>query len=233
MGIAMLKPIQAIAYLLSASLLFPALTPAQQKPTKPRNLFHGSTDIGPTQKGSSTYSPKQATYTITGGGADMWGAADAFHLNWTKLSGDATLTADIQFPSTPKPPLEKAVLIIRQSLDPGSAYADAAIHADGHITLQWRATAGGKTEDTTSTYHGGGDSGLARLRIERKGDQFTFYAGPDDHADHDDQNLVANPPVTVILYDPVYIGLGVCAHDGNGLATVTFSKVTLTPPPAK
>ena len=26
----------------------------------------------------------------------MWGAADAFHMSWIRLSGDVTLTADVR-----------------------------------------------------------------------------------------------------------------------------------------
>ena len=35
--------------------------------------------------------------------------------------------------------------MIRQSLDPDSAYADAALHGDGLTSLQFRPTAGGET----------------------------------------------------------------------------------------
>ena len=220
----MFKPSHALLFLIAASVFSTALTPAQEKPSESQGLFAGSTDIGATQKGASAYNSKLGAYTITGGGADMWGVADAFHLDWTKLSGDASLTADVQFPSGKLAPLEKAVLIFRQSLDPDSAYADVAMHADGHITLQWRTTAGGKTEDTTSTLRGA--NGFARLRIERKGDQITIYAGTSGDA------LVPNPPVTVVLHGPVYVGLGVCAHDADGLATVTFSNVKLTRAPS-
>lgn len=200
---------------MAVSLLFSAgLTVAQEKTS--HALFDGSTDIGAARPGSTAYDAKRGEYRIAGGGADMWGESDAFRFSWTRLSGDATLTADIHFPPGKLVPLEKAVLIFRQSLDPASAYADVAIHGDGHITLQYRKVTGGKTEDTTSTEHGS-----TRLRIERKGDQFTISAGPSDG------QLVASPPVTVALHDPVYVGLGMCAHDADGLATVTFSNVQL------
>jgi TolB protein len=189
---------------------------AQEKTSQAQGLFEGSTDIGAALKGSTVYDAQRGEYRIAGGGADMWGEADAFHLSWTRFSGDATLTADVHFPSGKLVPLEKAVLIFRQSLDPGSAYADVAIHGDGHITLQYRKITGGKTEDTTSAEHGS-----IRLRIERKGDQFTISAGPEDG------KMAASAPVTVVLHDPVYVGIGMCAHDADGLAAVTFSNVRL------
>ncbi len=219
----MLKLIITPSLLFSVPLVMAVLTSAQQPPEGPQGLFEGSTDVGSTHKGSTVYDPGRGEYRVTGGGADMWGAADAFHLSWVRLSGDVALTADVRFPTDGGAiPLKKAVLIVRQSLDPGSAYADVAIHGDGHITLQYRATQGGETADTTSTEHGS-----TRLRIERKGNQFTMYAGPADG------KLSASAPVTIILRDPVYVGIGMCAHQAEGVETAVFSNVKIERPAAK
>src|ERR1017187_8168261 len=43
---------------------------------------------------------------------------------------------------------------------------DVAIHADGHITLQYRATAEGKTADETAAEHG---STRGQRRADRRG----------------------------------------------------------------
>jgi regulation of enolase protein 1 (concanavalin A-like superfamily) len=169
--------------------------------------------------GSTVYQPAGNAYRVTGGGADMWGAADAFHFSWVRLSGDATLTAGIEFPWSSKAPLEKAVLIFRQSLDPGSPYADLAIHADGHITLQYRDAAGGKTADVTAAEHG-----ATRLRIERSGNRFTAYTGSAGG------KLTAFSNTTIAMEGPVYVGIGVCAHDAGGLTTVSFSNVSIEHP---
>jgi regulation of enolase protein 1 (concanavalin A-like superfamily) len=108
------------------------------------------------------------------------------------------------------------VLIFRQSLEPGAPYADVAIHADGHITLQYRQAPGGATADITAPQHGS-----VRLRIERKGDQFRAYAQTPDG------KMVEFASTTVKLDDPVYVGLGVCAHNAEGLSTSTFSNVKI------
>ena len=188
----------------------------QQNSSAHQGVFAGSTDVGATQKGSTVYDQANWVYHVTGGGADMWGAADAFHFSWVRMSGDASLTADVEFPSSGVIPLEKAVLIFRQSLDPGSPYADVAIHGDGHITLQYRVVAGGKTEDVTAP-----KTGSNRLRIERKGDQFTAYTSDSDG------KLTAFSSYTLKMEGPVYVGIGVCAHNADGTAAVTFSKVIL------
>ncbi len=199
---------------------------AQQAAGGPHGIFSGSSDIGKTRAGSTVYEPAGKVYRMTGGGADMWGDADAFHFSWIRLSGDASLTAEVRFAPGSHAPLEKAVLIFRQSLDPASPYADVAIHADGHITLQYRATAAGKTEDVTAT-----EQGSTRLRIERTGDQFTAFTGASDG------KLAAFSSTTIALGDPVYVGIGVCAHNAEGLTTVEFSNVTIkqsaAPPAAR
>jgi TolB protein len=179
----------------------------------------GSTDIGQTKPGASVYDPATRSYRVTGGGADMWFASDDFHLAWVKLSGDVTITADVAFTPQPAQPLAKAVLIIRQSLAPQSAYADVAIHADGHITLQGREKSGDPTKDLTATEHKS-----TTLRLERKGDVFTAYAQkPDGTFD-------AFASYTIPMTGEVYVGLGVCPHDADGLATATFSNVKIEQP---
>jgi TolB protein len=219
----MLKLPATPSFLLSVPLLFSVLASSQQQPQGARGLFEGSSDVGATQKGSNVYDAATGEYRVTGGGADMWGAADAFHMSWVRFSGDVTLTADVRFPAEGGAiPLKKAVLIVRQSLDPDSAYADVAIHGDGHITLQYRQTKGGETADITSPEHGS-----TRLRIERKGDQFTMYTGPSDG------KLTPSGSMKIVLRDPVYVGIGMCAHKAEAVETAVFSNVKIEQAAAK
>jgi hypothetical protein len=201
----------AATLMLSSSLLF-----AQSQVSKADGIFQGSTDIGTTHKGSTVYNSTTDEYRLTGSGADLWGTADQFHFAWVRLTGDVTLTADVRFPTSSKEPLRKAVLMVRQSLTPGSPYADIAIHGDGHITLQYRKEADGITADTTSTQHGS-----TRLRIERKGNQYTVYAGEPG------EELAAMAPITINLNDPVYVGIGICPHNADGFEQAIFSHVKI------
>jgi hypothetical protein len=205
---------------LALAVLLPVSGIDVAQPTPgPIGIFTGSTDIGKTLKGSTVFDPATGSYQMTGGGADMWGAEDAFHLTWVKVSGDATLTADVHFPAGVKVPLEKAVLIFRQSLDPASPYADIAIHGDGHITIQYRHVAGGVTGDVVAPEHG-----AVRLQIERKGNVFTTSTGSPDG------KLTAFSSTTVEMQGPVYVGIGFCSHNADGLAGVTFSNVKIDQP---
>lgn len=104
-----------------------------------------------------------------------------------KVSGDVNLIANVRFPASSPERLRKAVLMIRKSLDPASAYDDVAIHGDDYINLQFRTVASGKTDDTLST-----QDGSTPLRIECKGNQFTASAGQPRGA------LVPGSPVTAL-----------------------------------
>ena len=192
----------------------PRSRPAQQHEL---GIFSESTDIGPALKGATAYDAVPDTYRITGGGADLWGSADAFHFDWKVWDGDGAVQADVAFPAGTHPPNEKAVLMFRQSLDPGSVYADIAIHADGHITLQWRAVQGGATDDIEADAHG-----AKTLRIERHGAVYAAFATGADG------KLTQFASAVIAMHDPLYAGIGVCAHDAQGVATVTFSRVSLT-----
>ncbi len=211
-----MKFIRASRFLTAAALLFVGLGFAQQQTSETQGIFQGSTDIGVTRKGSTVYVPTSAEYHVTGGGADIWGAADDFHFAWVRLSGDVSLTADVRFPKSSTEAFRKAVLMVRQNLDPGSPYADAAIHGDGHINLQFREVADGKTNDTLSPEHGS-----TRLRIERKGNLFTVFAGEPGQA------LIPVPSMTIVMKDPVYVGIGVCAHNANAVEEAIFSNVEI------
>ncbi len=195
------------------------LSPAQHPGYASLGVFTGSIDVGATLPGAASYDPATGTYRITGGGADMWGAADQFHFVWVRIPGDATVTAEIRFPGTIADPKEKAVLIFRQSLDPGSPYADIALHGDGHIAAQERAIANGPTTDTTSTA-----THSLRLQMVRKGSVLQGYAVSADGT------RTASPPAHVVLHGTVYAGIGVCAHNADGLVTVTLSGVRVDQP---
>jgi len=201
---------------LAVVLPISGMVAASQSVSSQRGIFTGSTDVGKTLKGSTVFDAASGSYRVTGGGEDMWASEDAFHFSWVKLTGDATLTADVQFPAQVPQPLEKAVLIFRQSLDPASAYADLAVHGDGHATIQWRSVAGGKTEDAVAPLHG-----PARLRIERKCNLFTTSVGPAGG------KVTELSSTTVVMNGPVYVGIGFCAHNAAGLASATFSNVKI------
>jgi TolB protein len=197
-----------------------SLVASAQQDQPGAGVFEHHADIGETPKaGALQYDSAAREYRVTGGGANIWSTVDAFHYAWKQVSGDVALTADLRFVGAGAVEHRKAVLMIRQSLDPGSAYADVALHGDGLTALQYRPTAGAETLEVRSS-----ERGPVRIRIERRGNQFTMYAGKPG------EKLTASAPVTLTLQDPVYIGIGVSSHDANVLETAVFSNVSIEKP---
>ena len=186
-------------------------------------LFESAADVGVTPvAGKTEFRAGDSEYQITGGGANMWGSADAFQFVFRKLTGDVAITADVRFLGAGAVAHRKAALMIRQSLDPDSAYADVAVHGDGLTSLQFRPSAGGATQEVRSEL-----KAPVRLRIERRGAAYTLLAGAPG------EPLKSSGPVTVAMQDPVYIGLAVCSHDANILETAVFTNVKVEQLPAQ
>jgi hypothetical protein len=181
-------------------------------------IFTNEGGVGQTPAGcKAEYDASKGEYRITGGGANMWGAADAFYFVWKKVSGDVTLTADIQWVGTSAAEHRKAVLMLRQSLDAGSAYADAVSHGNGLTSLQFRGAPNEQTYQVVAA-----EDGPSRLRIVKKGSRFTMYFG------RPGAELKPSGPVEfVTLHEPFYVGLGVCSHVATTLETAIFSNVRL------
>jgi TolB protein len=200
-----------------AGLLALAATVALPQ-TSSLGIFTNEGSVGQTPPGGKAqYDVAKGEYRITGGGANMWGAVDAFYFVWKKASGDVSLSADIQWVGTSAAEHRKAVLIVRQSLDPGSPYADAVSHGNGLTSLQFRGAANEQTYQIVAA-----EDGPSRLRIVKKGSRFTMYFGKPG------EELKSSGPVEfVTVQDPFYVGLGVCSHVATTLETAIFSNVKL------
>jgi TolB protein len=181
-------------------------------------IFTNEGSVGQTPPGvKAQYDAAKGEYRITGGGANMWGATDAFYFVWKKVSGDVSLAADIQWVGTSAAEHRKAVLILRQSLDPGSPYADAVSHGNGLTSLQFRGAPNEQTYQIVAP-----EDGPSRLHIVKKGSRFTMYFGKPGG-----EMKSSGPVEFVTLQEPFYVGLGVCSHVATTLETAIFSNVKL------
>lgn len=184
----------------------------------PVGAFTDQSDVGATKNsGSATHDPGTGAYTVSGGGANMWFTNDAFHFVWKQVSGDVTLAADISFQGTGGDPHRKACLILRQSLDKESAYADAALHGDGLTSLQYRPARNERTFEIQSSV-----SAPKRLRIEKRGRYLSMSIAGDDGV-----LRPAGGAFRLEFADPFYVGLGVCAHNNDRIETAEFRRVDL------
>jgi hypothetical protein len=190
----------------------------------PLGIFEGQADVGKVlHPGSASYDAGSQTYTVSGSGDNMWFGKDEFYFVWKKISADElTFTANIAVlpPAAAKEgnAHRKGVLMIRQSLDPESAYVDVARHAEGLTSLQYREKKGASTHEIESSL-----SGPATLRIEKRGDRFYMWVAP--HADEEPQ--FAGGSAWVEIRSPFYIGIGVCSHDKDVVERFAFSNLEL------
>jgi TolB protein len=196
--------------------------PAQPNPAG-IGIFDGHSDVGTVlHPGSADYDSANKAFKIGGSGENMWSTTDAFHFLWKQVSGDVALAADISFPNKTGNEHKKAVLIIRQSLDPDAVYADVALHGNGLTSLQYRDEKGVNTHEIQSSI-----SGPKRLRIAKRGDYVYMSLAGDREELH-----VAGGWLRIPLREPFYVGLGVCAHDKDAMEKAVFSNVELNAKPA-
>src|SRR5580692_4486365 len=188
-------------------------------------IFEAHSDVGTVlHAGSVDYDRAKQAYTISGSGENMWLAADAFQFVWKKMSGDVTLTADISFLTKTGNEHKKAVLMLRQTLDADSVYADVALHASGLTSLQFRDEKGAITYQIQSKL-----SAPSRLRIAKRGDYVYMSLGSDGASD---KLQIAGGWLRIPLQGTFYVGLGVCSHDKDVVEQAVFSNVELTQPAA-
>jgi TolB protein len=182
-------------------------------------MFEGHGDIGDVlKKGSVTFDSANMSYTVAGGGENMWFAKDAFHYVWKKASGDVSISSEISFLGTGGNPHRKAGLIIRQNLDPDSPYADAVVHGDGLTSLQYREVKGGPTREIQSNIRG-----PRRIKIQKEGDYVFMSVAPEN-----EEFCPAGGSFKIKFEEPFFIGIGVCSHDNNVLEKAVFSNVEIT-----
>jgi TolB protein len=187
-----------------------------QSHSSPVGIFEEHADVGVVaHAGSSIYDASSRTYTLTGSGENMWGAADSFQFAWKKITGDIALSAAISFAGSGGNAHRKAVLMIRQSLDTDAPYADVALHGDGLTSLQYRDAKGAPTHEIQSNI-----SGPARLRIEKRGRYVYLWL-----AERGGQWHPAGASIRVEFEGPYYIGIGVCSHDKDAVEKAVFSDV--------
>jgi hypothetical protein len=206
------------------ALLVAALAPCRiTGQDRAAGVFEGSGDVGTVlHAGSAAYDAAAKTYTLSASGENVWFDHDAFQFAWKKVSGDVSLSADIEFIGGGGNPHRKALLMIRQSLDANSVYVDIARHGNGMTALQFRTETGGLTTEVQSP-----DWNPKHLRIEKHGAYFTMWlAGTEDQL----KPAAASPRIE--LKEPFFVGIGLSSHDQDAVEKAVFSHVELSARPA-
>src|ERR1700722_14853800 len=135
-------------------------------------IFDGHSDVGTNVKpGSATFIPETGQYVITGAGYNVWADHDEFQYVYKKIKGDFILYTRAEFLGTWVNYHRKVGWMVRQSLAGNSAHINAVEHGDGLTSLQFRPTAGAKTEE-----HKFKLTHANVLQLERRGNQYIMRA---------------------------------------------------------
>jgi regulation of enolase protein 1 (concanavalin A-like superfamily) len=179
--------------------------------------------VGP----AGTSTAASDTFTVRGGGADVWGTADAFQYVWQQITGDADVMARVATVEYVHAWV-KAGVMIRETLDPGSAHAFMLVSAGKGYAFQRRIASSGLSTSTS----GGAGTAPAWVKLERRASTISAFVSQDGAR----WTLVGSEAFTIA--PTVYVGLAVSSHDVSRLATATFDNVRLQavaappPPPA-
>jgi endoglucanase len=185
-------------------------------PSTDLGVFTGESEVGAVQRpGATVFDQGRGEYRVTGGGENIWGATDAFHYTWQRVSGDVDVAASVRFVGGGEHEHRKAGLMVRASLDADAPYVHATVHGDGLISLQYRESPGGETREVKASLN----AVPASLRLTRRGDVFTFFTA------RPGEELQEAGSVTLELSGPVYAGLAVCSHQTGVLETAVFAEL--------
>jgi regulation of enolase protein 1 (concanavalin A-like superfamily) len=171
-------------------------------------------DIGSVpQAGSASYN--SGTFSLTGSGADIWGTADAFHFVYQQVTGDVTIQARVQSVQQADR-WSKAGVMIRETLDAGSAHAFMLSSAAKGVALQSRSVTGGDSQNVAGSL-----SAPPRwVRLVRTGDTLTGS----ESADGVSWTVVGS--ATIPMAQTVFIGLAVTSHSTTASTTAVIDQVT-------
>lgn len=180
-----------------------------------KGFFPEEKNVGnPAIPGKILFNVETQTYEITGAGTNMWLDKDEFFFAARKTSGDFILTSKVDILTKTGDMHRKMGLMIRQTMDADAAYADIVLHADGLLSLQYRAKKGAITEEVKFT-----EVGAQYLQLEKKGSKILARIAQNEQA------LTDAKEIELSFEAPFYVGLVACSHNAELSVTGLFSNV--------
>ncbi|MFX0558087.1 hypothetical protein ACOCEA_14900, partial [Maribacter sp. CXY002] len=164
-------------------------------------------------------------FEVRASGADIWGSADEFHFVYRELTGNGEIIARVTALEQTSG-WSKAGVMIRNTLDDDSAFAYmsmspiAGIGEPAHW-LQHRNTVG-EFMDADNSTPAVADAFPSYMRLVRVGNIITGYVSESNG----NWSQVGNP-ISIPMFETVYVGLAVTSHNDGVVATATFDDVVV------
>lgn len=174
-----------------------------------------SIDVGnPKLKGSTVYDPKTQSYTLSGAGENVWAKKDQFHFAWIKVTGDFSLSTRFAFEGEGVNAHRKVGIMVRETLDEDSPYADVTVHGDGLTSLQYRLNKGDVTNEIKADI-----TGADHISLGRSGNKIAIQTAKGEEA------LAHSEELGIDLPETCYVGIFLCSHDENVVEKCLFNEL--------
>ena len=174
----------------------------------------------PPSVGSFTEAPA-GTYTMTASGTDITGTADEFHYAYKTLTGTGSIIARVQSINDTHA-WAKAGVMIRETLEPGSAHALVCVTPGNGVAFQGRTAADSTSFNTNETEI----TAPRWIKLER--DVMGNFTASHS-ADGSTWVPVGNSiPTNIPMDSSVHIGLALTSHNALATCEAVFSNVTIT-----
>jgi hypothetical protein len=182
-----------------------------------------SVDIlgGDVTGGDTRYGPSTDTYTVMADGHDIWDSEDDFRFVYVEMAGDFSVSVRVDDPGGSWPhSWSKAGIMVRQDLTPGSKDVYLVATRDSGVAFQWRDQANSPASWTGQSEPPGQITYPIWLQIVRQGHVFTGWYSDDGQSwEHPPQNTH-----TLVMSNPVLVGICLTSHVSGVLATATFGN---------
>ncbi len=175
-------------------------------------------DIGtPGATGGASFANN--TFTVSGSGTDIGGTSDNFHYVYQPLAGDGTIITRVVTQGNTNA-LAKAGVMIRESLNANSSFADVVVTPTSGVLFQARNGTGA----SASTVANGSGAAPEWLMLVRTGNTLTGYSSADGIS------YTKLGSTTISMAQSVFVGLAVSSHADGTLGTAGFSNALVFPP---
>ncbi len=176
-----------------------------------------SEDIGGvSQSGPGDALFANGTFTVQGGGDDVWGTEDSFHYVFQPLRGDGQITARVASVGNTDG-WAKAGVMIRDGNAANAAHAFTLITPGAGAELQFRPESGGGSSERNNFPA----TAPQWVRLDRKGDTLSSFLSADG------RSWTKAGEASIRMKPDVLIGLAVTAHNGGALCPATFDHVAV------
>ncbi len=168
------------------------------------------------------FAKSESNIVMNGIGTDIWYTTDQLRFVYKRLSGNGSITARVDsLVNTHQ--WAKAGVMVRESLDPASAYALNLVSPTNGISFQYRP----ETNASAATVGTQGDLAVPYwVRITRQGNTFT--------AEHSADGAVWAPmteaafTIDIAMDTDVYVGLAACSVNAAVATGAEFSEIATT-----